>query len=136
MKINKELKKIELLCTYANTLVEELGQKDQIEKSKLYDIDKNEYFKRLLYVNNVFPSFNGNNGVSFDIRDLLFKRICGCGENTHFITLLDPCHGDSFESDFWCYSSKKDMDECESLQKLKRIARAMIKNPQDYFKSK
>lgn len=134
--IKNELKKLELLCKYANTLVESYGMDDQKEKSKLYDIDNDKYFKRLLYVSNVFPSFDGSVGLSFSIRDLLFKRICGCGKEPHYITLLEPSHGDSFESDFWYYSSKKDMDECESLAELKKKVRSMIKNPKEHFRSK
>ncbi len=134
--VNKELKKLELLCNYANKLVDNAGQADQLEKSKLYDVDNSEYFKKLLYVSNVFPSFSDSDGVSFSIRDILFKRICGCGEEPHFIVLLDPAHGDNYDSDFWYYSRKKDMDECDSIAKLKIKVRAMIKNPSEHFRSK
>lgn len=133
--ITKELKKIEALCNYANKLVTEAGLKDQYERSKLYDIDNYKYFKTVLYVHKLFPDFRENEGVSFSVRRSLYKRITGLGKEPHYITLLDALDDERFHSDFYYYSKKIDIDECDSLSELKRKARAMIKNPSNYFRS-
>ena len=133
--ITKELRKLELLCEYANKLVEKAGLNDQKEKSKLYEVDNYQYFKTLLYVSNVLPDFNGNDGVSFSVRDVLYKRFYEFDDAIMYITLLEEKHGERYSSDFYYYETKKDMDECESIAKLKSTVRAMIRNPENFFRS-
>lgn len=133
--ITKELRKLELLCEYANKLVEKAGLNDQKEKSKLYEVDNYQYFKTLLYVSNVLPDFNGNDGVSFSVRDVLYKRFYEFDDAIMYITLLEAKHGERYSSDFCYYETKKDMDECESIAKLKSTVRAMIRNPENFFRS-
>lgn len=132
----KELKKIKALCKYSDILVDKAGRKDQKNKAKLYGIDNSEYFKQLLYVETLCINFNENDGVEFSVRDRLYKRIEELGNKLEYITLLDPLDGDRYKSDFYYYSTKKDIDDCESLIKLKRKARDMIKNPSKYFISR
>ena len=133
--VEKELRKLELLCGYANKLVGKAGLNDQKEKSKLYGVDNYQYFKRLLYVNKVYPHFNGNAGVFFSIRRQLSKRLSELNDEIVYITLLEARHGENYRSDFYYYETKKDMDECESIAKLKSTVRSMIKNPEKFFRS-
>ncbi len=142
--VNKELKKLEALCKYANDLVETAGIKDQKEKAELYSVDNHQYFKCLLYVTQVFPDFElvqvgegvGSwRGVDFSIRSALYKRFVFYSNNLEYITLLDACEGDDYNSDFYYYKSLQDLDDCESLIKLKQTVRAMIKNPDKFFRS-
>jgi hypothetical protein len=131
MSVKSELIKLKLLVEYANDLVEKSGVAEQ-KRLGLLDLNvDSRYFKYLLYVSNVYPDFDGNKGVRFSVRNALYKRI---GRKLEYITLLDPTNDDYAYPDFDWYESKCNLDCCEAISSLKRLVRAMIKDPDNYWR--
>jgi hypothetical protein len=131
MSVKSELLKLELLVKYANDLVEKSGIAEQKRRGLLDWRVDNAYFKSLLYVSNIYPDFNGADGVRFNIRSALFKRF---DRKLEYITLLDPLEEDYTYPDFDWYEEKNNVDSCEAIAKLRRLVRAMIKNPDNYWR--
>lgn len=132
-EIVKELKKIEALVEYANKLVDEKASKEQARLAKSYIFE--DVLNDLFYVTGLYPSFIGKKGVTFTSREALYKNI---NKRFHYITLLKPVHepgDDWFDPEWGVYPAKTDIDTCPSLVELKKRARAMIKNPDQYFRA-
>lgn len=132
-EIVKELKKIEALVEYANKLVDEKASKEKYRLAKSYIVE--DVLNDLFYVTGLFPVFNGKSGVTFTSRELLFKKING---RFHYITLLKSVNvrdGNWFDPYCIRYEVKADIDDCPALEELKTRARAMIKNPDQYFRA-
>jgi len=131
MSVKSELIKLELLVEYANKLVHDAGMAEQKRLGSLdYNVDA-RFFKYLLYVANIYADFSGIDGVSFSTRNLLYKRF---NRRLEYITLLDPLDDDYVHPDYLTYETKSCIDNCEAIAKLKRLVRAMIKDPDNYWR--
>lgn len=125
-KIKESLRRLELTCKYVNKNVTEKGITDTNNLNTL------DYPMGLLRIARVCPWFDGTKGVTFDIRELLYKQI---NNKLEYITLLDSDKCTEFESDYYYYECKIDIDCCQSIVELKRKVRAMIKRPDNFYRS-
>ena len=133
--VARELRKLEMLVKYANKIVQESGISDQKSRGKLSSkTDASEYFKQLLETTAIYPDFDGNTGVSFSVRNSLYKRFYQYGNALEYITLLDAVDDDVCPDYHW-YEQKSELAACGAVIALKKQVRGMIKNPDKYWRS-